>query len=592
MKLGYLTNALSDDSHDFQWLDIAFILAIALLIIGAGIGLRDPWPADEPRFAAIARDMVHSGEWFFPRIGGVYYPDKPPVFFWIMASFYKLTGSLRISFLLPSLFASLGVLILVYDLGRRLWNRGTGLSAALLLLFTVQFTSSAKVAQIDMLLCFWITLSIYGLTRHLLSGPAWLWYALGFIAAGMGVITKGVGFLSLLIFIPYLFAVATEWNTVYRSWNWRWLIGPILFVGTISIWLLPMLLYVQNSADPALEIYRDNILFKQTGGRYLHARAHLEPVWYYLSNVIPAMWLPLSLLLPWLIPAWIKAIRLKDQRVFLLFVWIICVLLFFSLSSGKRGVYLLSILPIVALLVAPCLQSILQRVSVQRLLFVTLLALGMAILLACLYLTVLQPEKGAQLVSKYQITPWPPLISIGVLALLITLGFKVQRSYAGWLGFLSCFWLVYSLWVYPAITDTRSGSDFVQKILRQLAPEQELALVGWKEQFLLYLDQPVKHFGFRRHHEQPIAIANKQLALPASLEAVNWLGQQSNRVILISEKRIANCFIARQSKIAGYANRESWYLLNFDDVNPDCVIESPDIKALTYDPRAGRLLPY
>ena len=28
------------------------------LLIGAGLGLRDPWPADEPRFALVARDML------------------------------------------------------------------------------------------------------------------------------------------------------------------------------------------------------------------------------------------------------------------------------------------------------------------------------------------------------------------------------------------------------------------------------------------------------------------------------------------------------------------------------------------------------
>ncbi len=29
--------------------------AFAILLIGTGIGLRDPWPADEPRFALIAK---------------------------------------------------------------------------------------------------------------------------------------------------------------------------------------------------------------------------------------------------------------------------------------------------------------------------------------------------------------------------------------------------------------------------------------------------------------------------------------------------------------------------------------------------------
>ena len=50
---------------DLLWLALAL-----LVIVGTGLGIRDPWPADEPRFAALARDMVRTGEWLLPRVGG------------------------------------------------------------------------------------------------------------------------------------------------------------------------------------------------------------------------------------------------------------------------------------------------------------------------------------------------------------------------------------------------------------------------------------------------------------------------------------------------------------------------------------------
>ena len=95
---------------------------VAVLVLGAGLGLRDPWPADEPRFALVARQMVESGQWLFPMRGDELYPDKPPLFMWIQAACLALTGNLRIAFLLPSLLAALGTLWLVRDLGRRLWT--------------------------------------------------------------------------------------------------------------------------------------------------------------------------------------------------------------------------------------------------------------------------------------------------------------------------------------------------------------------------------------------------------------------------------------------------------------------------------------
>jgi hypothetical protein len=41
--------------------DLLWLLLALVLIIGTGLGIRDPWPADEPRFASVARDMVSSG---------------------------------------------------------------------------------------------------------------------------------------------------------------------------------------------------------------------------------------------------------------------------------------------------------------------------------------------------------------------------------------------------------------------------------------------------------------------------------------------------------------------------------------------------
>ena len=184
-------------------LDWTWLLALFVVLVATGIGLRDPWPADEPRFALIARDMLASGEWFVPRVAGDVYADKPPLYFWLMAAWMHVTGSMRAAFLLPSLIASLGCLVLVYDLARRLWNRHTALIAGTLLLLTVQFVWQARQAQIDATLCFWTTLSLYALLRHLVLGPRWGWYVVGWAAAGLGVLTKGVGFLPLLIIVPW-----------------------------------------------------------------------------------------------------------------------------------------------------------------------------------------------------------------------------------------------------------------------------------------------------------------------------------------------------------------------------------------------------
>jgi len=93
-----------------------WLLAIAAVFLGVGLGLRDPWPADEPRFALNALEMLKTGQFWIPHRAGEPYPDKPPIFMWAMAASIHLTGSVRLGFLLPSLIGALGTLALVMDL--------------------------------------------------------------------------------------------------------------------------------------------------------------------------------------------------------------------------------------------------------------------------------------------------------------------------------------------------------------------------------------------------------------------------------------------------------------------------------------------
>src|SRR5450432_3529591 len=90
-----------------EWL---LFMLLALILLGAGIGLRDPWPSDEPRFTLSAKQMVESGDWLFPHRGRELYADKPLMLMWMEAASFEVTREWRIAFLLPSLLAALATL--------------------------------------------------------------------------------------------------------------------------------------------------------------------------------------------------------------------------------------------------------------------------------------------------------------------------------------------------------------------------------------------------------------------------------------------------------------------------------------------------
>ena len=541
--------------------DLLWLVGLGLLVIAAGLGLRDPWPADEPRFALIARDMVESGRWLVPMVGGDYYSDKPPLYFWIMAACYALTGSLRIAFLLPSLLSALATLVLVYDLVRRLWNREAALAAGLLLLFTIAFTWQARSAQIDMTVTAFITLSLYGLLRHLLVERSWVWYALAGFAAGLGVITKGVGFVALLALIPFALLQWRGWSMPAGSGVWRWLLAPAAMFAAIALWLVPMLMTVAASHDPQLLDYRNDILFQQTVTRYAEPWHHVQPFYFYVVQVIPGQWLPLSLLLIWLVPRWRRALSARDAKVWLPLCWAILVLIFFSVSGGKRSVYILPAVPAVIIAAAPYLQELWQRRGPQVLGLALTLLIGVLAAASYFYLTISAPEKAAELLDNAGAIPLHVLLSIAVTALLAAIICRVRAGFAALAFTLGSIWLLIGWVIAPAINGKRSSADFVAAAMAKAPPSHELGVVAYKEQFLLYVDRPLVNFGHRRWRE----------GAQESYDAARWLSERPDRALLIDAAQRAPCFVnASTTVLVGASSDATWSWVT-GPADPACV---------------------
>ncbi|HET7201952.1 MAG TPA: glycosyltransferase family 39 protein [Steroidobacteraceae bacterium] len=557
-------------------IDVLWLVGLALLMLGAGLGLRDPWPADEPRFALVARDMLRSGDWLIPRVGGDLYADKPPVFFWLMAAAMGLTGSMRVGFLLPSLLAGVGVVVLVYDLLRRVRGREVAFAGALLLLITFQFTWQARQAQIDATLCFVTTLSLYGLLRHLFAGPAIGWFFVGWAAAGFGVITKGVGFLPLLILVPFAVLRARGWEATAPARDHRWWLGPVFFLGAIGTWFVPMMLV--TSAGGELLAYRKEILFHQTMTRYAGAWHHHEPAWYYFTNVIPVLWLPLIALVPWLWPRWRgalgSAVRPRDTFVATLLAWVAIVLLFFSASSGKRGVYVLPAVPALAMAAAPWLpELLLRKPGTRKLAFALAAVIAAALVLGTLYFLT-ATEATARAVERYGLAPALPLGVAAVAALAALAFFRVRDGWLAYGATLAGVLVTVGFVVYPRIDAVRSGRAFTQTVTNAAQGIEELGLAGAKEQYLLELSRPSFNFGHARWREREQEAA----------DAAAWFAAKPGRALLVDEKSRALCFAATQARALGRANRQKWYLVTGGAADPGCIGRGDLRRARLYIP--------
>jgi 4-amino-4-deoxy-L-arabinose transferase-like glycosyltransferase len=567
---------------DSAWQEIKrnrWLWLLVVVVIFSGLGQRGPWPADEPRFALVAQQMVESGDYLFPHRGIEIYPDKPPVLMWLQAAFFKLTNNWDLAFLLPSLCAALGTLWLVFDLSLRLFGRHAARISTLTLLLTVQFTYQFKKAQIDPLLVLFVTLSVYGLLRHMLLGPNRKWLFLGAFFAGVGVITKGVGVIALLMFLPYALALKLRacrlaGNQAQRVNPWLSAVAVLaVFLFAIACWLVPVLwqVYLQPSAEHIA--YLQNILFKQTAHRYANAWHHHQGLLYF-PGVILSTWMPLVFVLPWAIKPWWRRLRHRlDARYLLLLGWCACVLLFFSLSKGKRDMYILPALPMLAVACGPMLVCLLRHKGFQALCWGFSLLLALAFFGAGLAALTAEPKFERNFETNYELSGaldaiWWLFAGVGFAALCASLLLWIKhKSRAGLQSFCTTMTLVwffvFGVFGYPIMDGTASARLVMQRA-RAAAGDHSLGLVAWKEQNYLQLQGAKTDFGFLRPFPE-----QRQLGLA-------WLAAApQSRALIVLDAAMGKCLERRDSVNLGQANRRIWWLVRADAVKPNCVDTVP-----------------
>jgi hypothetical protein len=110
-------------------------------------------------------------------------------------------------------------------------------------------------------------------------------------------------------------------------------------------------------------------------------------------------------------------------------------------------------------------------------------------------------------------------------------------------------------------------------MLAQVKSGEQLALVNYKEQFLLYLDRPTVNFGHRRWQEGP----------QESHDAAAWLNAKPDRVLLVPEQtlKLYPCFVANLTNV-GRSSDEDWFLVRPPAVQ-SCVERGDAARAILYE---------
>ena len=329
---------------------LLFAVGCAALLFGINVWGYDLWSPDEPRFAQVAREILQTGDWVVMHVNGQPYYEKPPFMFWTIAVLSLPFGDVNeLTARLPAVLGGVVTVLLTFLLADKLYGRRVALASATILMTMALVWWEARTAQIDMFLTAWTTLTLYAFWRHYESRETkWLLVFYGAIAAA--VFAKGPPG----IVFPLLLAFTFYWGRRADRRSLHLVLGVAAVAALIALWLVPAY-SMANTQDARPETAQGNSialiaenLYRQTIGRFVLGVSKRQPFWYYIEN-LPINVFPWTLFLPWtLYTIWRR--RREGQAMRLLLCWTIPAIIFFSLSSGKRALYLLPIFPALAIL--------------------------------------------------------------------------------------------------------------------------------------------------------------------------------------------------------------------------------------------------
>ena len=253
----------------------------------------------------------------------------------VLSFFYLLFGVNDIVARAVSAAFSILTILIVFELGRTLYDARVGLIAALLLAISSYAVALGRLALLDSMLAFLFTLTMLCMAKWIQGrNPRWL-YAFAAVSA-LAIQAKVVGGFVLAIFVLYLLMTRR-----YRS----------LSAGHVLVSSMIFLLVMTPAVVQVASNWGRFTQFLSEGGRRVS-----DVPWHYYVSIATSYE---GYLLPLLWAAGVLYAMVKKEAGDLLCVlWIFTIVLFLEWHPLKAFNYLLPIVPALSVLAARAISSL------------------------------------------------------------------------------------------------------------------------------------------------------------------------------------------------------------------------------------------
>ena len=344
-----------------EHINVLCLLAIlgfsALFFVNLG---REPlWVADEQTYSQWAFHMLKTGDYITPWAFGDFliWIGKPPLFIWLMSFAYQIFGVTNFAARFWSAVFGALSLVLVFHLGKKLYNLHVGFISALVLGTFTTFYVFARHAMLDVTFVFFILASIYFLFLSEKAENPNRYMALGGLFFGLAFLTKQIGaFLVPLIIIVYYAATSRGISYLFKK---RFALFWGISILVVAPWIIYMALrfgfYFWDSFFVFSGIMRASTPIEGHSGGYFFYFNHL----INKDNLFWVVLLPFSAGLC-AFNAVIK--RLREDTLIL--VWMTIVLLLFTLIQTKLEWYILPAFPAFAIAIGSLLYQMAKKMPI------------------------------------------------------------------------------------------------------------------------------------------------------------------------------------------------------------------------------------
>lgn len=352
----------------YQWGVILIAAGVFLLACISPPGLMDDVDAVQ---AQIARTMLETGDWITPHLNKIAYMEKPPMKYWLIASFFSIFGVHDWVARLPIALGAVTLAWVVFLFGKWTLSERAGFQAGLAIASCIGLFLFTRILIADVLIALTITTSLWCFLRIIDDDePHPLHYSmLGASSIGFGILLKGLIAFIFPIGIAGLYLIVSRQILEKRVWQ---RVNLPVFILVLAVIVAPWHILATIKNPPYFDFsmvsepgkYRGFFWFYFFNEHILRFLGRRHPKDYNTVPLVSFWLLNLVWLFPW--SSFLPSLRALDftftpknrlQRVCLLAIcWIATVMGFFSLSTTQEY-YSMPIYPAVALLVGLALDK-------------------------------------------------------------------------------------------------------------------------------------------------------------------------------------------------------------------------------------------